>query len=358
MNEKLLQRMIAGLESWKENFGEGMERRGADGVSWYDLSINCNSFPHEPELAIIVTSWMGQLKWLKAVLASYRKSGAFVIMAYDNPFYAWVPANHGKIESCMPNMTHYLLANACVNKHITYDSDKRNGWYWNVRYAQGIIRQFPNLKYVYCTNGDCLVEKPEGFKDVISLLGDGDLMSGQSQDGLIHTAAVMYKIDAFNQIFDYMAEQMRVPVIGSRSPEVMLREAIVVLGLNVKHAPKQPRDPADGTLDVYACYGQDSTWKDLLGFRNLFAEYEVAGNEGRDPGVEKYVDLYMDCLYWGGEERETICKFWETGDRRYLYMWLDRWADSDYNRLYTGLDYYSKNPIYSKEMDEKVYRQI
>lgn len=356
MNEQKLNLMVAGIEAWKENFGTGMEQRGADGMSWYDLSINCNSAPHDASLAIIVTSWAGQLKWLKAVLTAYRMvPGAFVILAYDNPLYAWAQKNHMEMQRQMPNCEHYLLANAVVHKHITYDSDKRNGWYWDVRYAQGIIRQFPNIKHIYCTNGDCICEKPEGFADLIKLLGDGDIMAGQSSGDLLHTADFLCRAESFHKIFDWIAEVMRIPIIGSRSPEGNLRDACNALSMHVVQAPKQPNDPGELSVDYYSRFGQDSTFKDLVGFRNLFAEYESYGNFGMEPLPAKYIDNYMDWIYFGGEERETICQFWATGDRRYLYMWLDRWEDSWYNRLYTDLNYWSDVPIYDKALDETVY---
>lgn len=354
MKQERFARMWAGLEPWREDFGQGMESRGADGLSWYDLSINANSIPCEAQTAIIVTSWAGQLKWLAATLAGYRATGAFVILAYDNPFYPWMAPCEGNVLRCLPNQKHYVLANSVVMKHITADSDKRNGWFWSVRYAQGILRQFPQIKHVYVTNGDCLWEKPEGLPDLINLLGEADLLPGQSNPGLIHTAAMFFKAEAFHDVFDYMAGLMQVPVIGSRSPEVMLLEATTNLNMQVVHAPVQPLD-LDGSLDCYARYGQDSTFKRLVGFRNLFAEYEVAGNEGRDPKVEKYVDLWADCLYWGGEERETICQFWKTGDRRYLYMWLSQWEDSDYNRLFYPLEAFGPTPIYEPQQNEPVY---
>lgn len=345
MNEKKLLKMVAGLEPWKEDYGQGMERRGKDGMSWYDLSINCNSIPCQTDTAIIVTAWQGQLKWLKSVLAQYRLSGAFVILAYDNPFYPWGIKDHIHMARSMPNPNHYILANSVVHKHITYDSDKRNGWFWDVRYAQGIIKSFPNIKYVYSTNGDCICENPEGFKDVIELLGDSDLIAGQSNETVIHTADMFFKVDAFHKVFDYMAEIMRVPVIGSRSPEEMLMEAVNALGIKVKHAPKQPLD-TDGTMDAYARYDQDSTWKDLLGFKNLFAIQETTWNLGTEPLDSKYVDDYMDWIYFSGEEKETICQYWVTKDRRYLYQYWDRGEDSDYNRLYYPLTHYGKEPIY------------
>ena len=345
MNEDKLLKLSAGIDPWKENFGQGMEFRGEDGMSWYDLSINLNSVPCKPELAIIVTAWAGQLKWLKAVLTNYRLSGAFVILAYDNPFYPWMQKNPTEMFRIMPNPEHYVLANSIVHKHITYDADKRNGWFWDVRYAQGIIRQFPNIKYVYCTNGDCICDKPEGFRDLIGLLGDADLMAGQSTGTVCHTADVIFKVEAFHKIFDYMFQMFRVPVIGSRSPEGSMMEAINNTGIKIKHPPKQPLD-TDGTVDCYSRRDQDSTWKDLLGYKNLFAIQETSWNEGGVPVDRKYVDNFMDWLYFAGDERETICRYWDTHDRRYLYQWWDRGEDSWYNRLYYPLSHYGKEPIY------------
>lgn len=352
MNEKRLSLMLAGLELWKENFGQGMEYRGSDGMSWYDLSINANSLPCEADTAIIVTAWRGHLRWLKSTLTSYRLSGAFVILSYDSPFLPWVPLREVEILNFMPNAQHYLLANASVMKHITYDSNKRNGTFWNTRYAQGVINLFPNIKYVYATNGDCIWEKPDGLRDLIELLGEGDLMSGQSTENLIHTADVLYKVEAFKKIYDYISELMKIPVIGSRNPEVNLREAVAELKLKVIHAPKQPIYPQDGSVDMYCCYNQDSTFKELVGFRNLFAEYETAGEEGLEMMfLKSYVDNYMDWTYWGGEERISICKYWETGDRRYLYHFWSIWEDSWYNRLYCLLDFYGKESIYDKDIN-------
>ncbi len=345
MNEQRLLKMAAGIEPWKENFGQGMEFRGKDGMSWYDLSINLNSYPAQTDLCIIVTAWFGQLKWLKAVLQKYRESGAFVILAFDNPFYAWSERNAHEINRCMPNIDHYLLAHSVVNKHITYDADKRNGWFWDVRYAQGIVKQFPNIKHVYMTNGDCVCDKPEGFRDLIELLGDADLMAGQSRDGLVHTADVLFKADAFHKIFDYMSEMFRVPVIGSRSPEGSMWEAISSLGLKLKHPEQQPLD-TDGTIDCYSRRDQPSTWKDVLGYKNLFAIQETAWNEGTYPVDFKYIDNYMDWIYFAGDERETVCRYYETRDKRYLFKWWDCGEDSWYNRLYYPLEQYGKQPIY------------
>ena len=345
-DQEKLERKWASLEPWQENFGQGMERRGKDGVSWYDLSL-LNSLPCEKETAIIVTAWSGQLKWLIHTLKSYRETGAYVILAFDHHFYPWCEDNASEFLKTMPRPKHYQIANAAVFKHLTADANKRNGWFWSVRYAQGILSRFQNIKNVYLTNGDCLFEKPEGFPEFLKLLNTCDLISGQTTgSGTIHTANVLFKRDAFDKIVDYMAELMRVPVIGSRSPEGNLKEAVTRLKLKLGIPKKQPLDK-DGTVDPYCRYGQESTWKELVGFRNLFAEYEQAANDRLEvEWLKKYADNFNDWLYWSGEERAFLCKYWEAGDRRYLYKFWDAGEESDYNRWYPKLEFYGREPIY------------
>ena len=145
-DQEKLERMWASLEPWREDFGSGMERRGEDGYSWYDLSL-LNALPCEKDTAIIVTSWQGQLKCLTHTLRAYRETGAYVILAYDQHFFPWCAASEQELLRSMPNPRHYQLANAVVFKHLTADASKRNGWFWSVRYAQGILRQFQNIAW-------------------------------------------------------------------------------------------------------------------------------------------------------------------------------------------------------------------
>ena len=318
--------------------------------TWNDSYMNINDYPHHTDTAIIVTSWCGQLRWLKAALESYRRSGAYVILSYDILFNVWdgdLEADN-KFFTMLPRPLHHLLAHSVVFKHKTYDADKRTGWFWDVKYAQGIINMFPNIKYVYCTNGDCIIEKPDGFPKLIEILGDGDLMSGQTQNGLIHTADVLYKKEAFNKIVDYMTDRCKVTVIGGQSPEMLLRDAVNVLKLKETVAPKQPIDARDGvSVDFYGTQNADSTWKEVLGFRNLYGEHEYRENNALEPLPKEYADSFHNWLYYPSHERETICKYYETGDRRYIYQHWDAGDDSWYNRLYYPLDHYSKTPIYA-----------
>jgi len=331
-------------------FRDDEQRRVNGDPNWYDCVFNVNSFPFDTDMAIIVTSWYGHLRWLKKTLLNYRLTGKYVIVAYDNPFYAFDKSSlsdETAFDSKLLRSIHYLMAHSIVVKHKTFDADKRTGWLWNVKYAQGIINLFPNIKYVYGTNGDCILEKPENMDKLAEILGDADLMSGQSAEGMtIHTADVLYKVDAFNKIINYMTEQFVVPVIGSFSPENLLGEAITALKLKVKHAPQQPISLLDGSIDYYCRESVPSTFKEVIGFRNLYAEQEYRENNALEPLPKEFLDDYKDYSYIDPGDRVTLGMYYKTGDRRYLYQWWDRGEDSWYNRLYYSLEHYGKEPIY------------
>ena len=102
---------------------------------------------------------------------------------------------------------------------------------------------------------------------------------------------------------------------------------------------------ADGSIDYYGQEDIDSTWKRVLGFKNLYHLFEYHENNGLEPDFKRYMDPYRDWLYFRDDWRNTICRYYETGDRRYLQMFWDRGKDTDTERKYLPLEAYGTNPI-------------
>jgi len=349
MNEELkkLDCMMCGIDKADFSglqFGAGDRKEFP--YSCYDLAVNLNDLPLQTDTAVIVTSWSGHLGWLKYGLTNYRKTGGYIILAFNNDFYAWNNLDDSRFMMLhLPRPIHYLLAHSVVFKHRTYDADKRVGWYWSVRHAQALIRQLPNIKYVYCTNGDCVLEKPEALSSLPEILKDGDLMSGQSQPGgTIHTACVYYKVEAFHRIMDYMADKHEHSIMADWSPERLLREAVDAL--NLKETRVQNPLDSTGDIDFYCKEAAPSTWKDVLGFHNLYHEQEYRENNGLEPIDKKYFDSFENYISFRDDWRETICRYYATGDRRYLMMWWDRGKETDTERIYKSLEEYGSEPIY------------
>jgi len=320
-----------------------------------------NDIPFKSDTAIIVTSWMGHLKWLKYTLNSYKRTGKFVILAFDTHLK---PDNVLDLTQHFPPPDLLVIPNMIVCKHSTWDSDKRNGWLWSIVYAASIISSFDNFKYVFTINSDCCLDKPEGIDELIKMLGDNDYIpqsveyDGEYKDQvkLIHTCSNLYKIETFKKFIEYFKENLKNNTPDSYSPESLMVEAQNKFRFKMKEviSPKFPDFIKDfvGQIDHYGSYNEDSTWKSIVGFRNLCAENDTAGIERLPPLSKKYFDLRNDGSFMSGYERETLYKYYQTDDYRYIWMLWDQDEDSWYDRRVYPIEHYGNRPIYKKEKNE------
>lgn len=318
--------------------------------NWIDLGFDFNSIPFHSDVAIIVTSWWGHLHFLEATLTNYRLTGKYVLCSYDTPF--WPREGSSSFNNKMPSDKIWSIPHAWVFKHRTFDNEKRNGWLWDMFYANGILKNLPNFKYVFHVNGDCIWEKVDGVDDLINELGEDDLMSISSQPNSIHTCAVIYRRESFFKVFDYIFEFLREPVLGSRSPEHLLTEAVRFLHLKEKVAPVQPIELSDSSVDHYSRFNQDSTWKRGVGYRNLGSEFLACLIERTEPPPGKYIDLEMMKIICPGFSN-SLFEFYKTKDRRFLYQAWDHNEDSWHDRVWYPIEYYGSEPIYEIDPENK-----
>ena len=287
-------------------------------------------------MAIIVTSFDGHMMFLKNTLSGYVSSGKYVISSFDR--------HRGTIPEDI-----FAVPHSWTFKHLTHGAEKRNGWLWDIVYGAGIINLFENFEYVFTVNGDCIWDKPEGVEDIIELLGDNDIMSSSS-NGIIHTCSVIWKRQTFLDFVSCIRNNLEKNRPESYSPEVLLRDWAFLNKIKVKVPPLQAKYPqghqhADA-IDHYSSYHQDSTWKQLLGYRNLGGEHKWSVLEHLEPLPRKYFDLRNNGEFLSQHEKTTLLPFYLTQDRRYLYMYWDQGEDSYYNRKYYTLEHYGNKPLH------------
>jgi hypothetical protein len=317
-----------------------------------------NDRPFKSDTAILVTSWMGHLKWLKYTLNSYKQTGKFLIYALDTHLRF---DDIKTYDNHLPPMDILAIPDVVVMKHSTWEADKRNGWLWNIIYGESILSQFDNFKYVFTINSDCCIDRPEGLDELIQELGDYDFMpqsveydgEDKEQVKLIHTCSVLYKVETFKKFVEYFKENLKNNIPDSYSPESLMVEAQNKYKFKMKEvdSPKFPDFLLDfaGQIDHYASYHEDSTWKKVLGYRNLCAENDTGGIERLPPLDKKYFDLRNDGMYLPGYERETLYQFFKTGDWRYVWMLWDQDEDSWYDRRVYPIEHYGDAPVYNVE---------
>jgi hypothetical protein len=297
-----------------------------------------NVFPTKAKIGMVFTSHSSHLPFMKYALEKFREiDDMYVIGAYDprttNPHH----------ETLMylprPNMWH--LAHAWVFRHSTWTGfPKRHGWIWLQMYASSILKRFENIEYIFTGNGDCVWDKPEGVYELIDLLGDNDFMSGQSWTrhtdnfDFIHTCTVMFKRDAYFHFMDYIYDKilnpnskeldgLNQPETAGLNPESMINRWSRNNDIKWEHAPIQPYNKEGH--DMYCEEGSESTWKNIIGFRNLGAEINYRCHHGMEPLDPKYFDLTLDPkLYFNDHVKNTLHKYYTTGDERYLRMWHDQ----------------------------------
>jgi hypothetical protein len=288
------------------------------------------------DMAIIVTSYKGQLSFLKYALQRAMETEKYVICSYDRRHGEIIPADIMDIP------------HAWVFKHETFGAEKRNGWLWDIIYAANIIGTFKNIKYVFTTNGDCIWDKPQNMDKIVELLGDADLMSASS-NSTVHTCNKIWKLKAFKEFVSWIILNLSNNIPESYSPEVLLRDFILRTSLKLKTVPEQPRYPMghfyEDKIDHYSSYHQDCTWKDILGYRNLGGEHKAACQEHLEPVPVKYFDLRNDGEFLNKHERETLYFYLMSGDRRYLYKYWTEGEDSSFNRRYFPLEYYGSESL-------------
>lgn len=289
------------------------------------------------DTVIIVPTYDGHLSFLEKVLRQYRKTCKYVICSYDR-------------HSLSPPIDILDIPHSWVFKHKTYGAEKRNGWLWDIVYAAGIVKLFSNIKYVITANGDCIWDKPNNINKLFELLGKGDILSASCEPNLIHTCNMVMSRAFFLIFVERIKERLEENRPESYSPEVLLRNFVNANSFVNVPVPKQPIYPKEhfygGKVDHYSAYGQDSTFKEIVGYRNLGAEHKAACLEHLEPVPIKYMDLREDGMYFNQHERNTLIKYYQTNDRRWLYKYFSEGEDSYWNRRYYDLEYYGKEPLF------------
>jgi hypothetical protein len=296
----------------------------------------------DSNMCILVTSFDGHLMFIKNTLSKYVLSKKYVICSFDK--------QGTKIPEDIFKTPH-----SWTFKHLTHGAEKRNGWLWDIVYGAGIIGLFENFEYIFTVNGDCVWDKPQGIDSIINLLGDNDLMSS-SVDSTIHTCSVIWKREAFLDFISYIRYNLNTNRPESYSPEILLRDW--AKDKNVKVPDIQAYYPEghfhEGAIDHYNSYHQDSTWKRLLGYRNLGGEHKWSCLEHLEPVPKTYCDFRDGGRFLSQHEKTTLLQYYLTLDRRWLYMYWDQGEDSWYNRKYHPLEHYGNKALYDDSMRKEL----
>lgn len=272
------------------------------------------------KVGVILTSHPGNRPFLKASLESHKKLGYWTTVVYDNYFD---PNNKNiSYEQCMPYRDVFDLADTFLIPHHQTFGGVLYPYFWCLYFGVHVMGSF---EYIFCSNGDCILEKPEGFPKIMDMLGDADIMGcGYEYNNgreLFNTTSFIAKTKAIQDIMIHFRDHL----IGINNYEKHAQRlgntegrfavAIKELGLKMKKVAVNPVDTQVSS--------PGGTWYDTIGFRHLHGEWNRAHRKKFPPPDPKYIDdryitnkvklakEYYECKN-EKKKKDILEKWWKT----------------------------------------------
>ncbi|MBR9682640.1 MAG: hypothetical protein GOV02_03105 [Candidatus Aenigmarchaeota archaeon] len=255
------------------------------------------------DLCVVIPSHRYQRVWLKACLEGVSKLGYFSILAYDNPFFQ--PAH--KLDAMLPSPATLMLADYLSFKPRTYHSGVGFPHLWNMLFAVTQAQAF-GFKYIFCINGDFIMERPENFEQLRDMLGDGDIfpLAWDPKRPTCGTAAFIAKTD--HQV-EFWRNYAKTFYQNMGNAEARLGKYYTKKKLKVVHF-----EP--GSLS-HQMPNPKSTWYNTIGLRHLHAEHKIRKWNRQEPIEEKYFEKQ----FFPPPGKNIIEQYWRTGDKKFLKQW-------------------------------------
>jgi hypothetical protein len=194
-------------------------------------------------------------------------------------------------------------------------------YFWLMKFGVNLMQDF---KYIYCANGDMVLEKPEGFPELLKrfegydIWGTGpDIFEPNKQ--LFNTTGFICKTEALKKMMQHFEKHL-LPFENYEkytqelgNTEGRFGRAIKDLGLKCKQS-----NPVPSTEMLFHNDGKGE-WQELVGFRHIHAELNHAYRYKGIPPSSKYLDE----RYTSSNDMQAIKLYEQTKDKQILENW---WA--------------------------------
>ncbi len=229
------------------------------------------------KFCITIYSYSRQMKYLIKCLHSVKPLDFYTLLAYDN--------HHNFPDDIVLPHCDAVVIKHTAHPNLTEDKLGQTGahhsYMWHTLYSLPIIESF-GFEYIFHMSGDCAIDKPQGFKDVVKLMGSHDMIAfwhyGPPQRPhlmSIGTMAWIVKTTSFRKMVDYACANWYKPELSGGNVERKLGVAAYELGFTMANPMKHP-------FDFRIDPGQAELHTDfikLLGLRHLQNEDQLAAKE-------------------------------------------------------------------------------
>lgn len=230
------------------------------------------------EVGVLLSSHPNNRAFLSASITTHKQLGFWTTVCYDN---YWEPGKPTKFDDYMPERETFDLAdNFLISKHQDWGG-VIFPYFWMLRFG---LQSLSLFDYVYHANGDCIVEKPEGFLDLLDQMGNADIYpigwDETTAKPMCNTTGFIIRKTSIEPLMNYIQDHLIPFEVYEKysaklgSGEVRFAHAILDLGLKLK---KPKSNPMNLQLSI-----PGGTWYETIGFRHIHGEWKDASNTGRD----------------------------------------------------------------------------
>ena len=268
-------------------------------------------------VGVLLTSHPGNTPFLTASVKTHKKLGFWLTLTFDNYLN---PERLNDLEykdilpakDVMQYVDNFILSPHQVWGGVMYP------YFWQLKVGINALSEFA---YIFCSNGDVILEKPENFPKIMELLGDNDIMGCGWEDNqgrpCFNTTSFIAKTDAAKAVMKHFQDHFipfdvyEIYTQDFGNTEARFARAINELGL--KQVIVEPTYNMQSHVKGYG------TWYHVLGFRHIHAEYKYCQQHKMEP-----IELeYLDERFLNHSEYALLKQYKETGDRQFLEKW---WA--------------------------------
>jgi len=231
-------------------------------------------------LGILLTAHPNTRPFLTSSVKTHKKLGYWLAVVLDN---YWNP-NQKEVnyELFMPKREVFdQIDTFIISKYQTWGG-VLYPYFWCLKFG---LQTMGCFEYVYCANGDCILEKPENFDQLLDMMGDADIfgVGWEENNGrpLFNTTGFIAKTVAINAMMKHFQDHL-IPLDNYEkyaqsmgNTEARFAKAILDLGLKVAKPKENPfntqvRKPGVGT------------WYKTVGFRHIHGEYNYQMRYGKN----------------------------------------------------------------------------
>jgi len=259
--------------------------------------------------AIIVPTHKYHNVWLRACLESLQPLNLWTLVAYDQPFYQ----DNQKVEQTLPSNKTFRLADQWLIKPKTWTGGVGVPHSWNMYLGVKMIKSL-GFKYIFNINGDCILEKPEGFNSLFLdfFNSETDAVSCEYTKGkYFGTMSWFSTIEFAEDVWVENFQRMFQYNIGNA--EARIATFVNKKGYIVMQTEDNPKDH-------HFKMEKEATWVKRLGFRHLHAEHKVRRWYNKEPVEERYFEKQFMHKF----DKQHLGAYWSTGDKKHLKKW---WGD-------------------------------